>query len=88
MVKRIVRMEKERGAAVVISCHDAQVLDELEDEVFLFSPAKSQEAISPGGQNYDVPDFKNKEKKMCRGNFHRSLYSAAHCLGHTFPAGQ
>lgn len=48
MVKRIVRMEKERGAAVVISCHDAQVLDELADEVFSLQSGKITGSYIPG----------------------------------------
>lgn len=48
MVKRIVRMEKERGAAVVISCHDAQVLDELADEVFSLQAGRITGSYIPG----------------------------------------
>lgn len=33
MVKSIVRAEKERGATVIISCHDGEILDELADRV-------------------------------------------------------
>lgn len=33
MVKKIVKAEKERGATVVMSCHDGEILDELADEV-------------------------------------------------------
>ncbi|MCJ7839336.1 ABC transporter ATP-binding protein [Lederbergia sp. NSJ-179] len=32
-VKEIVRQEKERGAVVVIACHDTDILDELADEI-------------------------------------------------------
>lgn len=34
LVKEIVRHEKERGAVVIIACHDADVLDELADEIY------------------------------------------------------
>lgn len=33
MVKRIVKMQKERGALVIISCHEIQTLEELSDEI-------------------------------------------------------
>lgn len=34
LVKEIVRHEKERGAVVIIACHDADILDELADEIY------------------------------------------------------
>ena len=33
MVKRIVKMQKERGTLVIISCHEMQTLEELSDEI-------------------------------------------------------
>ena len=33
MVKSVVRKQKERGAFVIISCHDMQTLEELSDEI-------------------------------------------------------
>lgn len=33
MVKRIVKMQKERGALVIISCHEMQTLEGLSDEI-------------------------------------------------------
>lgn len=33
MVKRIVKMQRERGALVIISCHEMQTLEELSDEI-------------------------------------------------------
>lgn len=33
MVKHIVKMQKERGALVIISCHEMQTLEELSDEI-------------------------------------------------------
>ena len=33
MVKRIVKMQKERGALVILSCHEMQTLEELSDEI-------------------------------------------------------
>lgn len=40
MVKRIVRAEKERGATVIISCHDGEILDDLADEVINIKSGK------------------------------------------------
>lgn len=34
LVKQIVYAEKERGATVILSCHDAELLQELSDEIF------------------------------------------------------
>lgn len=33
LVKQIVRQEKERGAIVIIACHDMDILDELADDI-------------------------------------------------------
>lgn len=33
LVKQIVRQEKERGATVILSCHDTDILDELADQI-------------------------------------------------------
>lgn len=33
LVKQIVRQEKERGALVIIACHDTDILDELADDI-------------------------------------------------------
>lgn len=35
LLKQIVREEKERGALVVISCHDADILEELSDRIYV-----------------------------------------------------
>ncbi|MBM7542282.1 ATP-binding cassette domain-containing protein [Amphibacillus cookii] len=35
LVKKIVRQEKERGAVVIITCHDTDILDELADSIYL-----------------------------------------------------
>lgn len=34
MLKRLVKEEKERGALVVITCHDTRILEELADEIY------------------------------------------------------
>lgn len=40
MVKRIVKMQKERGALVIISCHEMQTLEELSDEIVRFKEGR------------------------------------------------
>ncbi|MFD2655605.1 ATP-binding cassette domain-containing protein [Gracilibacillus thailandensis] len=51
LVKQIVHLEKERGALVIISCHDTDILDELADEIHylengaLISSTKGSESI-------------------------------------------
>ncbi|MCZ0703984.1 ABC-2 type transport system ATP-binding protein [Natronobacillus azotifigens] len=34
LVKQIIRQEKERGALVVLACHDTDILDELADDIY------------------------------------------------------
>ena len=34
LLKQIVRQEKERGALVIISCHDRDILEELADTIY------------------------------------------------------
>ncbi len=36
-VKQIIKEQKQRGALVIISCHDGEFLDELSDEIFYIS---------------------------------------------------
>lgn len=36
-VKQIIKEQKQRGALVIISCHDGEFLDELSDEIFCIS---------------------------------------------------
>lgn len=40
LVKHIVRNEKERGALVVVSCHDGEILKGMSDEVFLLEQGR------------------------------------------------
>ena len=40
LVKHIVRNEKERGALVLVSCHDAEILKGMSDEVFLLEQGR------------------------------------------------
>ena len=44
LVKQIVREEKARGATVVLSCHDASVLEDLADEIISIRGGKIVEA--------------------------------------------
>lgn len=37
IVKHIVKEQKQRGALVIISCHDGEILKELSDEIFFIS---------------------------------------------------
>lgn len=40
MVKRVLQREKERGAAVIISCHDLYVLKELSDIIYVMKEGR------------------------------------------------
>lgn len=40
LVKHIVRNEKERGALVIVSCHDEEILKGMSDEVFLLEQGR------------------------------------------------
>ncbi|WP_165171357.1 ABC transporter ATP-binding protein [Adlercreutzia sp. ZJ242] len=40
MVQRIVARQKERGALVVVACHDAEELDGLSDEIYLMAEGR------------------------------------------------
>lgn len=40
LVKHIVRNEKERGALVIVSCHDEEILKGVSDEVFLLEQGR------------------------------------------------
>lgn len=40
MVQRLVARQKERGALVVIACHDADELDDLADEIYLMAEGR------------------------------------------------
>lgn len=48
LVKRIVQDEKERGALVIISCHDAEILKGLSDETFLLEQGRLVGHITGG----------------------------------------
>ena len=45
MVKRIVKEEKRRGATVVISCHDAEILNELSDMIYVIKEGRITDFI-------------------------------------------
>lgn len=40
MVQRLVASQKERGALVVVACHDAEELDDLADEIYLMAEGR------------------------------------------------
>ena len=40
MVKQILQKEKERGALILISCHDLEILKELSDVIYLMNVGK------------------------------------------------
>ncbi len=40
LVKKIVKEEKERGALVIISCHDKEILESLSDEIYFITEGK------------------------------------------------
>ena len=46
MLKAILQKEKERGALIVISCHDLAILKELSDEIFVLETGKVVEHIA------------------------------------------
>lgn len=48
LFKKILQREKERGALVIISCHDLEILRELTDEIFLLKDGKLLEHMVPG----------------------------------------
>lgn len=48
MVKRIVKEEKARGATIVISCHDATVLNEISDVIYTIESGKITGCIKNG----------------------------------------
>lgn len=47
MVKDIIRGEKERGATIILSCHDADLLEYLADEIYVIEAGKITECYSP-----------------------------------------
>jgi ABC-2 type transport system ATP-binding protein len=47
MVKNILKKEKERGATVVFSCHDTQLLEELSDEIIEIQTGRIKTIYDP-----------------------------------------
>jgi ABC-2 type transport system ATP-binding protein len=56
MVKNILKKEKERGATVVFSCHDTQLLEELSDEIIEI-------------QTGQIKTIYNPKEKIMRGTY-------------------
>ncbi len=48
LVKSVIKDEKKRGALVIISCHDAELLQDLSDETFLLEQGRLVGHISEG----------------------------------------
>lgn len=48
MVKRIVKEEKARGSTIVISCHDATILNEISDVIYTIESGKITGCIKNG----------------------------------------
>lgn len=40
LIKKIIREEKERGATIIISCHDAEILTDLADQIICIASGK------------------------------------------------
>lgn len=45
LVKQIVQQEKERGAVIIISCHDTDILEELADNIYFLENGSLVETI-------------------------------------------
>jgi len=50
MLKVILQKEKERGALIVISCHDLAILKEMSDEIYVLESGKVAQYIKEEGQ--------------------------------------
>nr|WP_296957437.1 ATP-binding cassette domain-containing protein [uncultured Mediterraneibacter sp.] len=55
LVKDIIRKEKNRGALVVLSCHDFKVLEELSDEIIKLENGRIIKGVS-GGKKGEADD--------------------------------
>lgn len=44
MVKNLLEEEKKRGAVIIVSCHDASVLYEISDRIYLVENGKVSES--------------------------------------------
>ena len=40
IVKKIIKQEKERGALVIISCHDINILKNMSDEIYILDKGR------------------------------------------------
>ena len=49
LVKVIIKEEKERGAIVIISCHDTSLLEVLSDEIYFIENGKVSDKKCTGG---------------------------------------
>ncbi|MCD7827019.1 MAG: ATP-binding cassette domain-containing protein [Clostridiales bacterium] len=56
MVKQIVLEQRDRGALVIISCHDAEILEELSDEIYTITEGRITDHIILGEKNDEDKD--------------------------------
>ncbi len=57
LVKRILTIQRQRGALVIISCHDLSILQELSDEILLLEAGRIKAHLC-------APDFMLAEKEV------------------------
>lgn len=48
MVQEIIQREKQRGALIILSCHDPEVLDSMADEIYHIQEGKITSHIVKG----------------------------------------
>ena len=48
LVKNILREERERGALIVLSCHERQLLESLSDEIYVIQSGRITDHLIPG----------------------------------------
>ena len=46
--KNILREERERGALIVLSCHERQLLESLSDEIYVIQSGRITDHLIPG----------------------------------------
>lgn len=52
-VKQIISEERDRGALVVVSCHDRSILDEVSDTIFVVDNGKITQYAAIGDDNFE-----------------------------------
>lgn len=46
MCKKLLKSEKDRGALIIVSCHDLEVLQELSDEIYVLEAGKIADVVT------------------------------------------